>query len=80
MLFGTKGFMKAMDKLTATKDNITDTQCAEAFGEAIDKACRANLIGGIGITVLASVVIKKLRCRCSQNIIEKYKDTYKKKT
>ena len=76
MLFGTKGFMKALNNLTAAKDTLTDDQMAEGLYTAIDKACRANLLGGVVLTftgIFASVGFKELKNRHRQRKNEELK-------
>ena len=79
MLFGTKGFMKALDKLKAAKD-LTEDQCAERLYKAIEKVCHANLLGGAGLAVtgiLAGIGFKELRNRHRQRKNGELKSTNK---
>lgn len=78
MLFGWKNFDKALVKLQA--EGLTDDQRAEGLFKAINKVCRANLLGGVALTftgICASVGFKELRRRRLRMKNEELKSTNK---
>ena len=75
MLFGQKGFLKALDKIVAAIENesMNDEQAGRALSIAIDKACRRNMFGGAAAAVtgiLAGLGIQELRRRRLQKKID----------
>lgn len=81
MLFGWKSFDKALAKLQDV--NLTDDQRAEGLFKAINKVCRANLLGGVVLTftgIFAGVGFKELKNRHRQRTNEELKATNKEET